>query len=671
MAEQGKKIVFEGVDQTSNAAQAAKKNLIDIHDTNIKKTKEVNTVIQQGNDLLKEQLQLLEKQKQVIASMSSQGLTGAQAGAVGQITQKLFATPERVNPEHIRSFAKILEGMHLTGDPKGLSEKLIQKTQELIDTQKMLHKETMQHHLKDDELKGVSGGALKFLSQTRNVDRLNEKHFEGRLEKVQKEKEHLEKAIEKGDHGGGHLELPTSVESAIEQGLHKGLAMFGAGAAAGSIIELLKEGAEAFFKKEGILASAKSAQEVGFEISPLTGLPMSEIEKEMRHIPGKKRTFEAKNELDAQMFKYAAITGETANFGNASELGFSSAQLTEVGTQVAKNLGRSATHAEAYSSLFAEKVFGVNASGIESLSRYSKGEMDPKQIAASIADTFGSRVKTPEWAEALVKLSQQHLNVLGSIDSKSLLGTMASFSQNKNQLFQNAETLLPIMGGINQSLTSPKNNFAKARNFSVLSKLMPGASYFQIMRAMSKGTETKGYLEGTLETLSKQFGGDKEAMKIQLLSEGNLTPEQIEQFVEGYQPGQFLNTDQLVKNGGTAMSKAKSGVKAGLYSSRYTRDVAAIQSAYAISPEAGKEEVEKRLHDLNNKGMPEASAYEKETNKYIAQQAKLYNESNEQMKNNIRYAGEFGKQIEITAGQLEAFSKWLKKENNKNGAKHK
>jgi len=595
MAQQGKKIVFEGVDQTSNAAQAAKKNLIDLHDTNIKKTKEVNTVIQQGNDLLKEQLQLLEKQKQVIASMSSQGLTGAQAGAVGQITQKLFATPERVNPQHIRSFAKILEGMHLTGDPKGLSEKLIQKTQELIDTQKLQHKEALQHHLKDDETNKPSNDKFKefvtsFDKKKRDKDlgSITPEEIAAKKHSLTEEKE-LRKLVS-GESGGKHdeMHLPHSIADALEKGFHKVLNVVGAGAVAGGVIEMVKEAAEMLFKREGIIAQATSAEEVGFEISPLTGLPMSEIEKEWRHIPGKKRHFQERNSLDAQKFKYAAVTGSVGNFGGMTELGISSAEMTAAATGVAKNLGRSAKYNDVASSLFAEKVFGVNAGGIERLSRFSKEEVDPKNMVASIIDTMDSREKAPEWADMLVKIGQEHLTVLSKIDQKSALNLMNQFKLGGGAMAQNAETLAPIIQTLDQSLSHPKNAFAEARQMSVLSKLMPGASYFQLMKAKSHGIMEPGVLKGTIEQMVKHGGGNDENIELQLMQMG-LTPEQAETTLAAYKNGS-LESD-TVKSGKSALSK----VNMGAFSSTYTRSKAAIESAYAISPEAGKAEVERQM----------------------------------------------------------------------------
>ena len=263
--ETGKKIVFEGVDNTSKASDSAKRSITGLHDANIKGLKDTNV-------LLKENISLLEKQKSLITSIAGQGQSGPAQNVIGQLTQKLFQTPDRVNPEHLRSFSKVLESSHLTGDSKGLSEKLIQKIQELIDNDKLQHRETSQHHLKDDaETKKIMTGPLAFLGGKAAEHKT--------LEKIEKLNEISIKKFGHKDGGGGppgggppsdgsskgdRIDMPHSITDVIENGMSRALKFIGLGAAAGGIIGLGKAIFDNFAKVKSIMASASPSSLMHF-----------------------------------------------------------------------------------------------------------------------------------------------------------------------------------------------------------------------------------------------------------------------------------------------------------------------------------------------------------------------------------------------------------------------
>lgn len=96
----------------------------------------------------------------------------------------------------------------------------------------------------------------------------------------------------------------------------------------------------------------------------------------------------------------------------------------------------------------------------------------------------------------------------------------------------------PILGpqrmmSINSSLTNPGSEFQKARSFGVLSKLNPGASYFQLLEAQEKGIGQKGYLSGILKQFSKE-GGNEENTALQVMTNLGIPASTARKLVQEY-----------------------------------------------------------------------------------------------------------------------------------------
>lgn len=609
MAETGKKIVFEGVDNTSQAAGTAKRTLVDLHETNIKKTKDVNNEIQKGNDLLKEQNALLEKQKQLITSISSQGLTHAQGGMVSQLTGKLFQTPERVNPEHIKSYAQVLGQAGLSGDPKKLSETLIQKLQELIDTTKIQHKEMLYHHLQDDEKNKPGGQNFAALIQSLDAKIKGKKYAEITPEEVQAKTEQIkeEKRIRdivhgKGEEKGEKAKVPEfmgSIEGIFDKIKEQGLEVLSKTEIAGTNIgvPLAAAGLAAYayyrYKKaqKDIHAQAQTSFEEKMGQEELEASFSGDLsEAVFGNIAMKRRIHQEQEELYAQQNRFRGVTGTAAKFGGqAINLGLSSSELTQKAVEVASNLGYSASIKNVVQSVMAERAFGVNSSGLERLVRFG-GSQDTTRTLSSMIETLGlekDRTKLNENLDLLVKLGEQHLSVLGRIDQKGTLETIARFQSIGTPLFQNAATLAPIMEGFNQGLTSPRNQFSEAANFAAIQRIAPGASYFQTKLIESQGLNGplgRKLLNERIQMMKQQFGDNADMTKTALLqSFPNLTPEEIEEFVNGggTNASFLLGGKTRVKTGEATRKKIEKQIEQGKFATEDEMSRARIKTQFA------------------------------------------------------------------------------------------
>lgn len=62
------------------------------------------------------------------------------------------------------------------------------------------------------------------------------------------------------------------------------------------------------------------------------------------------------------------------------------------------------------------------------------------------------------------------------------------------------------LGAVNNTLTNPGNDFQKARNFGVLNKLKPGASFIELLQMQANGVSQQGFMGETMRQLEREGG---------------------------------------------------------------------------------------------------------------------------------------------------------------------
>ena len=525
----------------------------------------------------------LKKAQDIIASLSGEGASKSRQSFISQLTSRYFDKPESVTSKQIEKFTGVLKSSDSNLSTEALNEKLIQKIQELKETQLLIHKETTEHHLKDDEkdkkpIVAVvdAGGKIAAVSSEKEsliktIEKTSEQVLNERLE-IERTGggEHASGAHKGGSHkGGAHGE---SFWDAITSEIPV-VGQVAAGASAGVIgAELLMKAFDYIkdlaIHTEMLHTQAISPEEMAIEhektMASMGGLnPLAEITAARKH-----RYYQESEKVQQQQFRFYATTGGGANINDekASDLGITNAESIALSEQISKARGRRATESETYGAQFATKVLGVemsNVMGLEKQSRFSTSKQGSKEYIAEVAASLGlenDRTKLNESLQALVSLGQSHLGILSKIDQRGMLDMVARFKENKSPLFQNMETLMPIIGAFDEGLAKPKNDFAKAQRFSELTRENPNASYFEIMRKMSHGAGEKNALSNSLKGLEERYGGDKEMMKTALLNENQfgLTPDQIDDFVEGYVQNREQFTGMSFTGTGD-LSKVRSG----------------------------------------------------------------------------------------------------------------
>jgi hypothetical protein len=308
---------------------------------------------------------------------------------------------------------------------------------------------------------------------------------------------------------------------------------------------------------------------------------------------GSQKTFEEQYGIQTGMNKLRGMTGNMGmKIGGNNELGYSTRENVEAAGGFISAAGNKGGY-EKYGSQARtlERGLGLDTQTITQIVkdvRTSRSTADITQIASDIIRANPElRKDQTKFAEILNQTSQ-------------LTNQLASQTENVNQT-QNAGVVGalrsiggsfsdPVLGGknmmsINQALTSPGNDFQKARSLSVLSSIKPGASYFQTLEAQEKGLGQKGYLEGTLKQLEKETGGGENLM-LAVQQNLGLNYSTARKVVEARakNPSMFTDfaggPDDIVKKLGLT-DKAKE-----LTSSR-DKQSAEISDAYAISAAAG------------------------------------------------------------------------------------
>lgn len=102
---------------------------------------------------------------------------------------------------------------------------------------------------------------------------------------------------------------------------------------------------------------------------------------------------------------------------------------------------------------------------------------------------------------------------------------------------------------INQALSTPQGDYQQAMSFATLAQLKPGGSFLDMMKMQEKGIEQEGYMQKMMETLSGQYGtGD--LFTIALKNRFNLSAEQAETLATGWREGKgFEEIGKLGKTG--------------------------------------------------------------------------------------------------------------------------
>ena len=236
---------------------------------------------------------------------------------------------------------------------------------------------------------------------------------------------------------------------------------------------------------------------------------------------------------------------------SASQYGLATYQTAEIAKQVAISYGSSANlQQRTINSLAVEKAYGLDRGTINQQNQNARitGVDSIKNIATVVATLQGrGEFKGGDYSKLSEILQQQssfiqnQSKILERPNANAATGIMAAF-RSIGGSFGDTRSGERI-STINSALANPSNDFQKARNFGILNKLNPGASYFQLKEMQEKGLEQKGFLGETLKQLQREVGGDPENLMIATQQRLGLSSSSTRKLVESFQkdPNIFNN----------------------------------------------------------------------------------------------------------------------------------
>jgi hypothetical protein len=255
------------------------------------------------------------------------------------------------------------------------------------------------------------------------------------------------------------------------------------------------------------------------------------------------RNLSALKEKDIANNTLYALTGKRG-FA-ATEFGYTTAQTAVIEGQFAR-AGGTANNIEQRTRRNLGFEFGYQVdrgemtSG-EALSRFT--QRSSSQMVADVIQTLKTKgiirgndfSKLNENVNLVFSFLNQQSNSLNNPNSRVAAGIVGEFRKLGGPFSdQRLNNLLPQF---NQALSNPSDDYNRALNFGVISKLRGGkGSYLDFIKDEAKGLEKKGFFGETLKQIEKMSGGGLENTTLGIMKRFDfLKPEQAETLAKMFQ----------------------------------------------------------------------------------------------------------------------------------------
>lgn len=230
------------------------------------------------------------------------------------------------------------------------------------------------------------------------------------------------------------------------------------------------------------------------------------------------RHIEAVEAGQAGRYRYRSITGRNQGVSGVG-YGFTGGETGMYGAELALSRGSASNlGSRLVDQMALERAYGLDKGSLLKLSKGERfgGGSSMSTVTGLIRDVGkemfkgGDFSRLPELLEIQNNLQEQQLDILGSIDNKSSRSVMGSLVELGEKYSMSSR----YQQGLQSALTEPKNEYQRARQLSVLSRLSPGASRWQLMEQMEGGMFTPGYMSGVLGSVKEQAGTGEPAMEL-------------------------------------------------------------------------------------------------------------------------------------------------------------
>lgn len=223
--------------------------------------------------------------------------------------------------------------------------------------------------------------------------------------------------------------------------------------------------------------------------------------------------------VQTRQFGLRALTGRGITGSPNVGLGFSTAESFEMmrplveASGSGRNAGTMTNQAQ-----FLQRGLGLSTATITQMVkdiRVSRSGADMVQIINDVLhsnpDLRRDQTKLSEVLSQSSQLTTQLASQTENLDLRKNIGIVGAL-RSIGGSFADPNLGVARMMSINQSLSAPTTDFQRARNFSALSSLSPGASYFQLLEMQEKGIGQQGFLPGVLNRLKRETGGGENFM---------------------------------------------------------------------------------------------------------------------------------------------------------------
>ena len=229
-----------------------------------------------------------------------------------------------------------------------------------------------------------------------------------------------------------------------------------------------------------------------------------------------------------------------------TDLGVDLQQAAQRRADIGRATGES-SRGDAYRSFVLEKGAGLGMGEISSMARLSRGggmgaydqtNMTIRALRDSGAIKGSNYSLLPEFLQTLTSLGQQQLETLGEVNQGVNIKMVAGIS-NLDESFKKPDVLRGVVNNLQGGLTQGQNPQTEALQYSVLSRINPNASLFELQKMREKGLSQEDYAQDYLTQLQDISGGSNERFFMNIMSAFGTSASVAEDIGTGFQEGKL------------------------------------------------------------------------------------------------------------------------------------
>lgn len=574
MAE-SKKIIFEGIDKgVSSFYDKIKNRAKEANDSILQGAKEQSKNLKEQMKFMEDSIRQIEKQNKLYADQYDTLLKVQKARELKGA--KTTIEREEIEGKYASKSARLVED-------KQADNTLVSILKELLEVNKdQLSSEDKQRRQKQEEITQINDRWEAKRSLWEQEVKEDEKGVRGKIRA----------AASSGYVGMSAHERDKLIyqETLLPKETSK-KGVFGDVLAANLVTEFVKSVGKQIGQAGSSIAGLKDESNfVGQAYGAMVGVVSPALGQGVQ--AAKEREEQAQRSRDIARLRARMTTGR--NVGAMTDLGLTSAEANELSQRVSVSGGSSRDLNDRTRQL-TQLQYGFGLDQGTLLQQESLGRMTGTSGAGNVVNLIAELkrqgvIKGQDYSQLTELINTQNTLVREQSgnqiapDALMISGIVAEFQKIGGAF--GGERAAQRIGQINQSLTSPSDDFSKAQNFAALvsTEEGQGASYFELLKMQSKGISQKGFLGQRLKNMESQFGGGDD-MSLAAMQAFGLNPEDAELLMQAYKGSPERFDDMSFKDVGSLQkfigSRQTEMGSTGV--SRFEQQAAGIEEAFAES----------------------------------------------------------------------------------------